>query len=144
MALAFSRRCGARCAGRNGGATHMSRVTSLNPFVGLGRYLLALLLLAGVPAVADARAQEAGLRLLSESLGPAVGRDESGRARAIAAAAERPDAEDGPDPLALLISRPDIASAPLALLTAARACAATAPPSHWPCAGPARAPPSAE
>jgi hypothetical protein len=120
----------------------MNRAISLRPLVGLGRYLLALLLLAGVPAAADACVQETELRLLSEKSGPAVGRDESGRPCAIVAVAERPDAEDGPDPLALLISRDDIASAPVALLTAARACAATAPSSHWPCVGPARAPPT--
>jgi hypothetical protein len=128
--------------GRNGGANKMGFLISPRSLVGLGRYILPLLLLAGVPAAAGLPVHDAELRLLGQSASPALGHDESGRARAIAAAAERPDAEDGPDPLALLISRADVASAPLALLTAVPACAAAAPLSHWPCAGPARAPPT--
>jgi hypothetical protein len=116
-------------------------VISPRRLIALTGYLLALVLLAGAPLPAAELPHE-GLKQPGEIWAKSLGRDDYGRARALAGAADSADAEDNPDPLAHLVTVPDVAPTHPAFGTVQLTCPRAAPRTHWPCAGFPTGPPT--
>ena len=113
----------------------------IRPLPWLAQSLLALLLLAGVPAAADGPLPVRELTQLHQNHpNQALLPDNRGGPIGVATEAGWLDVDDDPEPLALAPT-PQVDRAASALAFLGFACAYTAPLSHWPCANPSTGPP---
>jgi hypothetical protein len=114
----------------------------IRPLLWLAQSLLALLLLAGVPAAADGSLPVRELTQLhqdrpDQTLLP----DNRGGRSGLATDLAWLDIDDDSDSFALVPALPQVDRAASALAFLGFACAAMALPSHWPCASPSTGPP---
>jgi hypothetical protein len=115
----------------------------IRPLLWLAQPLLALLLLAGVPAAADGSLTVRELTQLHHQDRPdqTLLPDNRGGRSGLAADLAWLDVDDDSEPFALVPTLPQVDRAASALAFLGFACAGTAPTSHWPCANPSTGPP---
>jgi hypothetical protein len=114
----------------------------IRPLLWLAQSLLALLLLAGVPAAADGSLPVRELTQLHQNRpDQALLPDNRGGRSGLATDLAWLDVDDDSEPLALVPTLPQVDREASALAFLGFACADTAPLSHWPCANPSTGPP---